>query len=59
MEKGEMVVWGGLTNSWENKRAKGKGEKEKYTLELESSKIYQGEIRKLPKWTTQRSRGRQ
>ena len=27
-----MVVWGGLTNSWEKKReAKGKGEKERYT----------------------------
>ena len=26
-----MVVWGGLTNSWEKKEAKGKGEKESYT----------------------------
>ena len=26
-----MVVWGGLTNSWEKKRSKGKGEKERYT----------------------------
>ena len=26
-----MVVWGGLTNSWEKKKAKGKGEKERYT----------------------------
>ena len=26
-----MVVWGGLTNSWEKKRNKGKGEKERYT----------------------------
>ena len=30
MQKGKMVVWGGLTNSWE-KEAKGKGEKEEYT----------------------------
>ena len=30
-QKGNMVVWGGLTNSWEKKRAKGKGEKERYT----------------------------
>ena len=28
MRKGKMVVWGGVTNSWE---VKGKGEKEKYT----------------------------
>ena len=26
-----MVVWGGLTNSWEKGEAKGKGEKERYT----------------------------
>ena len=26
-----MVVWGGLTSSWEKKRRKGKGEKERYT----------------------------
>ena len=25
-----MVVWGGFTNSWEKKEAKGKGEKERY-----------------------------
>ena len=31
MQKGKMVVWGGLTNSWEKKRSKGKGEKERYT----------------------------
>ena len=31
MQKGKMVVWGGLTNSWEKKRSKGKWEKERYT----------------------------
>ena len=31
MWKGKMVVWGGLTNSWEKKEAKDKGEKERYT----------------------------
>ena len=30
-QKGKMVVWGGLTNSWEKKRSKNKGEKERYT----------------------------
>ena len=31
MQKGKMVVWQGLTNSWEKKRGKGKGERERYT----------------------------
>ena len=32
LQKGKVVVWGGLTNSCEKKReAKGKGEKERYT----------------------------
>ena len=31
MQKGKMVVWAGLTNSWEKKRSEGKGEKERYT----------------------------
>ena len=26
-----MVVWGGLTNSWEKRETKDKGEKERYT----------------------------
>ena len=30
MQKGKIVFWGGLTNSWEKKRSKGKGEKERY-----------------------------
>ena len=31
MQKCKMVVWGGLVNSWEKKKAKDKGEKERYT----------------------------
>ena len=31
MQKGKMVVWGGLTNSCEKKRSKRQGEKERYT----------------------------
>ena len=30
MQKSKMAVWGGLTNSCEKKRAKSKGEKERY-----------------------------
>ena len=31
MEKGKIVVRGGLTNSYEKKRRKNKGERERYT----------------------------
>ena len=31
VQKGKMVVWGGLTNSCEKREVKGKGEKERYT----------------------------
>ena len=31
MQKGKMVVWGGLKNSWEKREVKGKWEKESYT----------------------------
>ena len=29
MQKSKMVVWGGLTNSWEKKRSEKQGEKER------------------------------
>ena len=31
MQEGKVVVWGGLTDSWEKKRSKRQGRKEKYT----------------------------
>ena len=40
MQKGKMVVWGGLTNSWKRREAKGKGEKERYIrLNVEFQRI--------------------
>ena len=30
MQKSKMAIWGGLTNSCENKRSESKGEKERY-----------------------------
>ena len=40
MQKGKMIVWGSLTNSWEKKRSRGKGEKERYTqLNIEFQRI--------------------
>ena len=47
MQKGKMVVLGGLTNS-EKKEAKGKGEKEDISIWMQSSKEWQGEIKSLP-----------
>ena len=31
MQKTKMAVWGGLTNSWEKREVKSKGETERYT----------------------------
>ena len=31
MQEGKVILWEGLTNSWEKKRQEGKGEKERYT----------------------------
>ena len=40
MQKGKMIVLGGLTNSWERREVKGKGEKERYShLNAEFQKI--------------------
>jgi len=30
-KKGKMAIWGGLSNSWERREVKSKGEKERYT----------------------------
>ena len=44
MQKGKMVVWGSLTNSWKRREAKGKGEKERYThLNAEFQRIAKGD----------------
>ena len=40
MQKGKMVVWGGLTNSWENKKSKKQRRKGKiYPLNAEFERI--------------------
>ena len=40
MQKGKMVIWGGFTNSWERREAKGKGQKERHThLDAEFKRI--------------------
>ena len=45
MKKGKMVVWQGLTNSWEKKR-KAKKKRKDTSIWMQSSEEYQGEIRK-------------
>ena len=46
MQRGKMVLWGGLRNSWEKEKSvKGKGEKEKY-IHLNAVSKNSNEIRK-------------
>ena len=45
MQKGKMVVWGGLTKIWEKKWAERQSRKDT-PIWMQSSKEYQGEIRK-------------
>ena len=55
-----MVVWGGLVNSWEKKKAKDKGEKERYThLNAEFQRIAKRDKKAYLKWSMQRNRGKQ
>ena len=46
MQKGKMVVWEGLTNSWGEKKKtwKAKEERKDITIWMQSSKEEQGEI---------------
>ena len=45
MQKGKMAVWGGLKNSWEEKR-KAKEKRKDIPIWMQSFKEWQGEIRK-------------
>ena len=45
MQKGKVVVWGGLINSWE-KKWKAKEKRKDIPIWMQSSKEWQGEIRK-------------
>ena len=49
--------WGSLTNSWEKKKKKGKGEKERYThLNSEFQRIAMRDKKAFPQWSMQRNR---
>ena len=49
MQKGKVVVWGGLTNRWEEKRKAKETQKDIATW-MQSSKEEQGEIRQPSEW---------
>ena len=63
MQKGKMIVWGGLTNNWEKRGDSQRGKGEIYTLEcrvppLECRVPKNNEEREsLPQWSMQRNRG--
>ena len=60
MQKGKMVVWGGLTNSWEKKRSERQRRKEKiYPFKCRVPKNSKGKKESLPQWSVQRNRGKQ
>ena len=54
MQKGKMVVWGGLKTAVKRREVKNKGEKERY---IHLNAEFQG-IASLPQWSVQ-SRGKQ
>ena len=58
-EKGKIVVWGGLTNSWEKKRSKRKRRKGKMNpFECRAPKNSKERKESLPQWSVQRNRGK-
>ena len=57
MQKGKMVVCGGLTNSWEKKRSEMQRRKGKiYPFECRVPKNSKERWESLPQWSVQRNR---
>ena len=60
MQQGKMVVWGGLTNSWEKKRNQSQRRKRKiYGTECRVAENNKDRLENLLKWTMQRTRRKQ
>ena len=60
MQKGKMAVWGGLTNSWEEKRRLRQSRKGKiYPFECSVPKNSKERWESLSQWSVQRNRGKQ
>jgi len=60
MQKSNMAVWGGLTNSCEKREAKSKGEKERYKhLNAEFQRIARRHKKAFFSDSMQRNRGKQ
>ena len=59
-QKGKIVVWGGLTNSWEKKRSKRQRRKGKiHPSESRVPKKRKERGESLSQWLMQRNRGKQ
>ena len=60
MQKGKMVIWGGLTNIYENKKSERQRIKGKiYPFECRVPKKSKKRWESLPLWSMQRNRGKQ
>ena len=60
MQKGKMVVWGGLTNSWEKKKSERQRRKGKiYPSECRVPKKSKERQERLSNWLIQRNWGKQ
>ena len=60
MQKGKMVVSGGLTNSWEKNRIERQRRKGKiYRFQCGAPKNSKEKSESLPQWSTQRNRRKQ
>ena len=59
-KRGKMIVWEGLTNSWEKKESERQRRKGKiYPFECRVPKNSKERLESLPQWTMQRNRGKQ
>ena len=60
MQKSEMAVWGGLTNIYERREVKSKGEKERYThVNAEFQRIARRDKKAFLNESVQKNRGKQ
>ena len=60
MQKGKVIVWGGLTNSYEKKTSERQRRKGKlYPFECRVRKSRKERYESLPQWSMQRNRGKQ
>ena len=59
MQKGKMVVWGGLTNSYEKRSERQRRKGKMYPSECRVPKNSKEREERLPQWSVQRNRGKE